>query len=510
MSSTPISKSSMLSSLNPIATLWGTIVIGMGGLGLLMGVAAAALVPPRLATWTNILPFAGLIAGELALVLALRPRWLYLLLLFATVVEFETVEDIHVPLGFMKLYLYDIVFLFNVGLILGRSFLRKTQFRRISYNWVVVAYFALGILSLFYGWLVEKNPYDRAFGDFRRSFFYFMNYFVTLYLIDSFEDVKTFFRTLLIGAIALIGKGLYQAATGQFYFRRAGDAAHILSHIELTFLSLAVFYGAVRLIFDSNARRWIWTVVVALGCLVTVIGNYRAAWLGLAAGLLLIFLFLPARRRLQVTLVMAGTLVVAALTVYALWDTDIGYHSTLGEQLAAKANVGQTTLDVNVIWRFQSYEAAIQEWRSTPWFGTGLGKSLEFYTVTSTGQSLLAFDHRVHNSFLYLFMSLGLLGFPVALSVHVLYFVIALRFLRRTNWLEGKILVLSLASFYASMIVATLFEHFLESTSTVTVLAASMGLTMVTIYYGLQENRETSSTAPSATSPSSHALIAGN
>ncbi len=506
MSSSPISKPSMLSSLNPIATLWGSIVISMGLLGLLIGTAAAALVPPRLAVWTNVLPFAGLIAAELALVLALRPRWLYLLLLFATILEFETVEDIYVPLGFMKLYLYDVVFLFNVFLICARTFLRRTQFRRIPYNWIVVAYFVLGIFSLFYGWLIEKNPYDRAFGDFRRSFFYFMNYFVTLYLIDSFKDAKIFFKTLLIGAIVLIGKGLYQTGTGQFYFRRAGDAAHILSHIELTFLSLAVFYGAARLIFDPHARRWLWTLVVAVGGLVTVIGNYRAAWLGLAAGLLLIFLFLPAKRRLQVSLVMAGTLVVAALTVYALWDTDIGYHSTLGEQIAAKANVGQTTLDVNVIWRFQSYEAAIQEWRSTPWFGTGLGKSLEFYTVTSTGQSLLAFDHRVHNSFLYLFMSLGLLGFPIALSVHLLYFVISLRFLRRTNWLEGKILVLSLASFYASMMVATLFEHFLETTSTVTVLATSMGITMVTIYYGLQKHRETPS---ASTSASSHTLMSG-
>lgn len=430
------------------------------------------------------LPVVAVVVLVAGLFFAIYPRYVFLAFLLACMLAPFLLEEINVPLGFMKLYVQDVVFVFNCALLAGLMYAGRVEFRRIQFNRYVVLHLLLGVYGLAVGLVVWHNAFDIVFGDFRRAYFYFLNYFVALYLARDLLDARKLRFVLTAGGVLIMLKGLAQMLTGSYYRRRYGDAAHILSHYELTFLSFLVFYALGMALFGERARRTRWFVLFAAGTLITIIGNYRAAWLGLIGGLGFMFLYLPRRsKRLMVFLGILGTLCMA-VAIYALWNVQVVEgRSTIGEEIQAKAHIKETTADANVVWRFQSYAYAMELWRTSPVIGRGLGVYLEFIASTSTGGTMITEGHRVHNSFLWMLLTLGLLGFAVFLFVQYRYVRTLLDYLRHATWNEGRITVLASLAFYVSFMISTSFEIFLESAMPITVLSCVMALSMLMIHY---------------------------
>ncbi|MCX7018151.1 MAG: O-antigen ligase family protein [Candidatus Sumerlaeota bacterium] len=460
--------------LAAIACLGLIVMIWVGG----------AFLPPIASELSWALPLA-LGAAAVLLGMALRyPRRVFNAFLLLSMNLMFVFEVVHIPLGFMKLYVQDIVFLFNAALIVWRASIGQTQFRRIRFNKYVFLFFLLGIWGVVNGLLITKNQFDDVFGDFRRAFFYFMNYFVVLYLTDSYKDVKILRDTLLLGSVFLIFKGIFQAATGQFYTRRFGDAAHILSYMELIFISFSIYYGLVQLVFNEKVNRGLWISVIGLGLLVSALGNYRASWLGLLGGIMVMFLFVPGNKKLLLAGFCGLVSIFLTLAVLIMWDAEIlEGQTTVGKELMMKANPANAPADVNVIWRVLSYRAALEQWLTSPIIGTGLGTYLEFAIITSTGRPDLAEGHNIHNSLLWLLMVEGIIGLAAILAVHASYLSAAIRAIRSTHWLEGRITLIACVSYYTCMMVATVFQNYLENAIPVTVFSAVAALTMLTIYY---------------------------
>lgn len=460
-------------------------------------VGVGAMLPPSASGMQWLLPFLGAGAVSVAGLAILYPKRVFPLFVLACMAMPMVLEQTYLPLGFMKLYVQDVVFAFNVALILGRALIGRTPKRWMPFNWFVLGFFAFGLWGIVNGLVFAKNPYDDVFGDFRRAFFYFMNYFIALYLTDTFNDARFLRFMLVFGSGVLIARGLFDIATGRFYTRRFDDAAHILTWKEVTFLSFGVFYSLARVLYRSPEeagwrRLWGWALLAALGLLVTAVGNFRATWIGMGAGLMLMFFFLPRKGRIRFVMLGAMAVVLAMLAMAALWDTEVLTNRTLGEEIMSKARVGGTTDDINVLWRFQSYDAALQAWMAKPLFGTGLGTYLTFHAPTSTGGSMLAEGHNVHNSLLWYLMVLGVSGLSATLLMHGAYLWAAVRFLRKSAWDEGRATVLAAACFYVSMMGATLFQNFLENATPVTVFSATVALTMLTIREDLQRGTASS------------------
>lgn len=466
------------------------IAVIAGGI-LLLAVLAAAIaglvLPARYLHNPFVLPMAAVAMLGGGAMVVLRPRWVFLSFLLACMVTPFFLEETFVSLGFMKFYIQDLVFLFNMGLIAVRTSIGKTTWKAIRLNRYLIVYFFLGLWALFVGLKFTGQDFNNAFGDFRRAFFYFMNYFVVLLLTDNLSDVRKLRWVLAAGGIILTFKGILQVLGGNLYVIRYGDPAHILSHYELTFLSFVVFFALAQLLYNRDCQRWFWSIIAAASVGATIAGNFRAAWLSLIGGLIFMFLYLPRRGKVVlVGLTVLGALFVGVATTI-LWDVEVEGHSTLGQDIMAKANVRETTSDVNVTWRFESYKNALELWSRSPWIGRGLGEELEFSAPTSTGGSMMARGHRVHNSFIWLLMSLGIFGFMVFLAAQICYVTALLRYLRRSTWAEGRLTVISCGAFYVSFMISTSFEIFLESAIPITVLSASMALAMLMIYYTPEE-----------------------
>lgn len=468
------------------------VAAAFGLTALVASILGASLLPLRFAGYIPYVPIAAVATTAIGIFYLFRPKWLELSLLLGAMTIHPVLEETYLPLGFMKLYIQDVLFAAIATLIVLRTFYGRTTFRQIRFSKYVLLFFLMGIWGAANGFLVSKHAYDEVLGDFRRAFFYFMNYFAVILLVDNLAETRRLRKVILAGCLIIMANGLFQFLSGKFYTRRFGDAAHILTHYELTFMSFAIYYGAARLLYREGRHRWSWLGIIALGFILTVVGNYRASWLGLVGGLGFMFLFLPMQKKL----VLVGTGFIAAIflaiAVYAMWDVQVvETRSTLGKELMSKANIQNTANDVNVIWRFQFYEAALEKWAERPLLGNGLGTYLSLQVATSTGSAMLTEGHNIHNSDLWLLMVFGVLGIIPILVVHVVYFTTVGLYVHHTKWIEGKITVLACGAYYASMMVATAFENFLENATPIIVFSGLVALTMLTIYHTPEELRGT-------------------
>jgi O-antigen ligase len=456
-----------------------------GVVALAVVVAAGNLLPYQLADNGALL--AALAAGVLSVVAVatLRPRRVFPAFVFGAMVFHELFETVSLPLGFMKLYIQDVVFAFNAMVILWRASLGHWNLRAIRFNRFVAAFFLLGMWGVANGLLLSRNPFDEVLGDFRRAYFYFMNFFVAQLLVDDERGLRALWRVLLVGSLCLIAKAFVQAATGQFYYRRAGDAAHVLSQYEVIFISLSVYFALAQLVFNPRARRLAWAAVAALGLVAIVLANYRAGWLGVIGGMAFLFWMFPGRKKTALVGIAALGAAFVAVAVFLMWEVQVTEgRSTVGQELMMKANVSRAAEDINVSWRFDSYRAALAKWGERPLLGSGLGTYLEFYTGTSTGGSLLAEGHNIHNSMLWLLMTQGVIGFAAIAAMFGSFFRTTVGYLRAGPPVAGQTVVLACTAYAVAMLVSTCFENFLEHATPITVFSCVAAVAMLTVHFG--------------------------
>ncbi len=430
---------------------------------------------------TIILPLAFVSTGLIAL---LKPHWTFYGFITLSMVFPHELDGFFIPLTFMKVYPQDLLYLFLIAVCLFKAFAGKLHFHQLKYNKWMVLYIGLGMYSAAVGLLLTGNEYDNVFGDFRRSFFYFLSYFFALALTGMPREIKFLKLALCAGAIAVIFRGILQAALGDFVTRRFGDAAHIMNHFEVTFSTLAIYIGLVKLTLGTR-HRLLWLALSLSGTLIVVLGNFRTCWIGLFGGLAVLFFLLPSVHKRQLLIITSIAFIIGAGFLAALWNVDIQEsHSTIGENIFKKADLTATRSDTNVSWRMDSYENAVRLWKTQPIAGRGLGEELEFITTTSTGKPMMAMGHRVHNSYLWLLMSLGVVGFAVLCYIHWRYICTIYATLKLPGLTKGGRTTLTVGSaFYATILISALFDVYLESAPPITILSVVMALCLLTVRY---------------------------
>ncbi len=451
--------------------------------GLLI-LGASALIGPRLAggiLTSVVVPAAAVIGGAIAL---FRPRWIFYGFISACMVFPHELETIFVPLGFMKVYPQDLVFLFLIALCALLWVLGRVTFHRIPFNRLMVVYLALGGLAAAHGLFRTGNEYDNVFGDLRRSFFYFLAYFFAIALTPEEKDTCWLRGALLAGALGAIARGYIQVSMGAFESRRIGDAAHILNHFEVTFSTYAIYIALASLAIRGK-NVVLWTAIALAGLSVVVLGNFRTCWIGLLAGLATMSLLLPWKHRRRLAIAGGFAMALGAVVLAFLWEVPVEEtHSTIGENIARKADIGAALDDPNIAWRVDSYRNAIDLWLTQPMLGRGLGEELEFITATSTGGSMMAMGHRVHNSYLWLLMSLGVVGFSILVYIHGRYIFYIFSAMKNAALPEqARITLTAGTALYGTILASALFDVYLESAPPITIISITMALCLLEIHF---------------------------
>jgi O-antigen ligase len=470
-----------------------TIVLSPGAhTASLLGVGSAR-------EWLALIVLAVLGASALFPVVALhRPELILAGLLLVCPLAPGFFEDHPLDLGPAKLYLYDLFFFLFLAYVALRFAARRPGDRVFSMRPPLLVplglMLAMGVLQIGRAVAIGLNVND-SFGDFRRGTVYLIAYLFPFLLPDRRRAVRIMTGLLLGASGLLIVRGVGEALLGRFQRTMILDAAHILRHFELVVVATLAYYGVVRLIVGrgggggapvpgasgaAGAESWVpLFALTSLATLVIIVGNFRSVWLGFVFGAGLVLLVLPLRfRAAALALAFVGLLGVAGgfLIVRDLEVSETG--RTLQDEIALKIERFQNyDRDKNVLWRYQSYEAALAVWSRHPLIGAGLGTKTTFFIMRSDGSIAVASRHRTHNSYLWVLLTTGVAGMVVLALFHGSFVLGAGLRMRRLLARTGSAPPIALALFgaYGAFMLTTGFDVLLEESIPVLWLVSAMG-----------------------------------
>lgn len=261
---------------------------------------------------------------------------------------------------------------------------------------------------------------------------------VMLLVVDCGREAPTRFAWLLTGALLLAG--LSQALGGFWQFALRGDGpAHFLINGRfyraygtfmqpnpfggfvnlMTLLALGVTVGLLTWVWQQ--RRWSrWPLLALLGAAIStgllvlgLISSWsRGAWLGFAAGGVVLGLFWP-RRRWQGAVVLGGITAVFLLALsFNLVPAAIGERLTsFGDDFRLGDVRGVDVNDSNyaVVERLAHWQAALGMARDQLWLGVGFGNYEAAYSDYALINWTAALGH-AHNYYLNLLAEVGVVG----------------------------------------------------------------------------------------------------
>ena len=188
----------------------------------------------------------------------------------------------------------------------------------------------------------------------------------------------------------------FQLASGGYI--AVGTLGH---HLTYAGVLLPVFFLALGLVLDS--RRWFWLPVLLGVGLGLVFSFARSAWIGLAAGLLILG-FLRGRR--QFLLITGALLVGLAVLLVA--------SPVFRERLVSLLSLGDTP-------RMRLWHTSLLIARDYPWMGAGVGSFGTLFPIYRVPGYYMATMHP-HSDPLNILVETGILGLLAWLTVWAVFF----------------------------------------------------------------------------------------
>lgn len=326
---------------------------------------------------------------------------------------------------------------------------RRVEIARTPLNWLLLAFFGLGCLSIF-----QMVNFLKGL----QEVWEILCWGLLLLLVASNIKASTQVRKLMIvflasasvvGLIALIQllTGMDHIGLIELWFadpHRYGSTIGRGSDMG-TYLILAIPVGIGLLLYS---KRWRERMLLGLSLLILAVPlaflYCRGAWLGVIGGVLVMVALKPKQ-------LIPGLLVLAVLLALFLPQGNIDrFKSTFDPY------------EENVAIRASLYKSALRMVRDHPFLGVGIG-NYEYrhkaYRVKIPGQDRYPEDMNTHNSYLQYVSELGLPGLGIFLAMLFYIFRQAFRLFKTTadGYLRG--LSLGLIGSFTAFSIHSLFDN---------------------------------------------------
>jgi len=433
--------------------------------------------PAKLFLLLTLAPVATVMLGVVA---AVWPQAMTSGLLLACILLNEQIERVALPLAGFNLYPQDFLLAGAIlaALVRARPADGTSRWAPTAVGkWIALA-LAVGTFQALRG-MALGNEFNAAFGDWRRGYVYMIIYYLVLTEGADAKGRRWVHGAFVLGALLIAARGVHRLTLGRLFQMNWFDVFHVLSHGDLIFVIFLSYYCLVRVIYPfAQRRRWPWLALFPVTVALIVLGNFRASWIGFLLGGLFVALLMPKAKRRRLVLLAAPFLVLTAVGFYAMRNVRLGETGeTIQSEITAKLRkMIDYETDPNIIWRMHSYSTAFSIWSEHPLLGAGLGKRLVFHSINATGQQTIHYNHRAHNSLLWVGFTTGALGLIVFLSLHATYFLGAVRRIRALGEQPAGGLLLAYVAFYVAFMTTALFDVVLEESATAIALYAHMAI----------------------------------
>lgn len=189
-----------------------------------------------------------------------------------------------------------------------------------------------------------------------------------------------------------------------------------------------------------GTRQWLWFAFVALCALATSLALLmswsRGAWLGFAAGMTVLVIFLPRRRWIGIALLLVLIVVlVLALDLGIVPQTVAARFGDLGSdlQLSDVRREFVTIDNYALVERVAHWQAGLDMARHNLWEGVGFGNYDRTYVDYALLNWPIALGH-AHNYYINLLAEVGVFGTAAYIILWLVIIVQNVRILRRLDW----------------------------------------------------------------------------
>lgn len=351
-----------------------------------------------------------------------RPYQLLLLMVFLIPFNFVfKIGSVPVAAELLKVFAWIPFFVF--------LWTRKQTFKTSRYNWCFAVLGGLLVLSV-----LRSNDLPFTVKESVRLGSNIGLCYLVSNLVDTREKVIQVFKVLAASAFLVACYGFYQFAIQDFgalfwivnprldttlapgrdtfWLWRNRMISVLTSEMEMGhYFNLCIPVGVVLWMTEGRKRissRWWWmTLAMLTGLLLTFTFG---AWLALAATVSFFVLLFDRKQRWKVALAGALILVLAATLLI------VGPLRPIMEDKALGAGIGSLAWDV--FFRLDGWLFAWDTWRSHPLLGVGIGN----FQILQLDHDLIHSDwapggSSPHQTYLYLLVQFGLVGFCSVLIV---------------------------------------------------------------------------------------------
>lgn len=212
-----------------------------------------------------------------------------------------------------------------------------------------------------------------------------------------------------------------------------------------------------------HIRDWSWLLFLLASSLILTLALLmswsRGAWIGFAAAIVVLALFLPKRRWLGLLIVLVGSLIFLFLYRSNVLPAAVaGRLSDFASDLSIGDVRGVHVTEENfaIIERLAHWQSGVGMAQDNLWLGVGFGN----YEPAYDDYALLNWPHplgHAHNYYLNILAETGIVGTIAYLVLWVVIFLQLIRLLRRLSWPERGI-ALGLLAAWTALSVHHLFD----------------------------------------------------
>ena len=392
-----------------------------------------------------------------------------LMLIFA---NFFSLQSIIINNIEYKFYLLDIIF---IGILFG-IFLRilagKIKIKIRLVDVLLIAFLALTIIYFFVSVFYLDAFFHPAFSSLKNYMFYPLLYFAIYALFTHREYWNRFFKFLMVGATGIIGFIVYGVINGKGLWTEITPlttaGARILDFNHAFYLTAMCLVGLVYVLYKKDLLTkyfYFLLPVFAIG----IIGSLmRHLWIALLLALLFLYLILYKQRKKIFRKVFAKYLAIGLmifsivfLLVNLLPFSKISHdYFSLQNDVAIRAISVVNRQDTSIAWRNTVWQGVWKQYQQNLIFGLGFGRRI---FINMGGYSDYIELRNIHNSWLAIFVQMGLLGIALLFSF---IFLLMKKVLSKKQVILTKklsIIKLSTMSILVLCLVAFLFQPYLEA-----------------------------------------------
>lgn len=345
---------------------------------------------------------------------------LYAIIFLTFIFErFFTLAPILMGRNEYKLYPIDILLLAIFLAILINLFLRKIKFSFLKSDKALLIFELIAIGYLIFSIFFLKTDFALSFSSAKNYIFYSLLYFAVFLLINTEEKLKRFFGFMLAGAIGIIGFIVYGLITGNGlwseYTPLSTAGVRTLAFTHAFYLCMALIVAVFYVIRKNDYFSKLLLGIIPIWTIGIIGSMMRHLWISIGVSLAILYMLISHIDKIELRKkVKKYAALFFLIAFFGLYFASLFPNSKLNEMTTEKLGIigGRVTSitnieDESIAWRGVVWQEAFKEYKESPIFGIGFGKKV---SIDMGKYKDFVEVRNIHNSFLVLFVQMGIVG----------------------------------------------------------------------------------------------------